>query len=87
MITMISTVMLKHKPNPCCTDMNNTESIFRKDCDGQWYCIPAALDNEFVSLKETIIESEVGTSEYSNLVLEFQDLFGQYLKSGQEVEL
>lgn len=67
--------------------MNNTESIFRKDCDGQWYCIPAALDNEFVSLKETIIESEVGTSEYSNLVLEFQDLFGQYLKSGQEVEL
>ena len=67
--------------------MSNTESIFRKDCDGQWYCIPAALDNEFVSLKETIIESEVGTSEYSNLVLEFQDLFGQYLKSGQEVEL
>jgi hypothetical protein len=54
-------------------------SIFRKDHDGKWYSIPETLDTAFLALKDQIIESEIGSSEWLESTMELQSTFGEYL--------
>ena len=54
------------------------KNIRVRDADGDWYIIPTNLEDEFVRIKESIIDTEIGSTDWSNSTEELSLLYSKY---------